>query len=110
MKLVRYLENVKLLKTEKVKQNNGTYINDYTEIDNYKVQAQRLSDEISATIYGANINKMYKITSPLKDLENFLVSKVNNKQDNISLYFIEYKNSKYKVVSATEEMIEIELL
>lgn len=110
MMLLRYLEEVKLYKTDKEKQPNGTFKNKYIFLKPYKVQKKVLDDEVSASIYGANINKMYSISTPLKDLETYLQPKVDNKDDNISDYYIEYKNHKYKITSVKEESIIIERL
>lgn len=108
MKLIRHIEKVNLLKSSKEKQANGTYIDTFKGISSYPIVKKNLRDEISATIYGSNINKMYSISSPLGDLEEYLLSKVNNKEDNVSLYCIEYKNSKYKITSVTETDIIID--
>ena len=60
--LLRYLKLITLKKATKIKNSNGTYTNSYTKIDDYKVQMQDLTDdEISASVYGANIIKMFQI-------------------------------------------------
>lgn len=110
MRLLRYLKEITLLKSEKVKQLNGTYVNQYTEIGNYKVQLKRLTDEVDASIYGSDINKMYQIATAKQDLENLLIPKISNESDNISFYYILYKDNKYKIESATEEGIKIKLI
>lgn len=110
MKLIRELQSIKLLKSEKVKQANGTYIKTFEEIGEYNVSKKTIDDQVNATIYGANINKMYSISTPLQDLENYLIPKVDNVEDNISLYFIQISNSKYKIVSVTQHEIKIERL
>lgn len=109
--LLRYLTQVTLKKAEKQKQANGTYKNTYNKIDDYNVQTQNLTDdEVSATIYGANINKMLRISSPLGKLEEYLLPKVDNKQDNISYYYIFIGTKTYKIVSVAEDRIDIELV
>lgn len=109
--LLRYLKPIILKKAEKQKQPNGIYKNTYSNIDNYKVQIQDLiDDEISATIYGANINKMKRISSPLGNLEEFLLPKVDNKADNISQYYIDYNNRTYKIVSVSKTRLDIEIV
>ncbi len=109
--LLRYLKSVVLKKATKVKQSNGTFINSYTNVGNYKVQMQNLTDdEISATIYGAKITKMFRISTPLGNLEEYLLPKVDNKQDNISDYYVEYNDKTYKIVSVSEDKVEIELV
>ena len=110
MKLVRYLEEVELVKSTNVKQPNGTEVKTFTHIGNYKIQKKRLDDEVSATIYGANITKMWDISTALGDLESYLIPKVENQKDNISLYFIVLKNTRYKINSVKDNSITIERL
>lgn len=109
--LLRYLELITLNKATKIKQSNGTFTNNYTKINDYKVQMQDLTDdEISVSIYGANITKMIRISSPLHKLEKYLLPKVNNKADNISQYYIFIENKIYKINSVSETRIDIELV
>lgn len=108
MKLIRYLQTVTLLKSENVKQANGSTVKEFVPIQNYRVQKKTLDDEVNATIYGADINKMWDISSPLQDLEEYLIPKVDNKEDNISLYFILLENSRYKINSVKISGITIE--
>lgn len=110
MKLVRYLKEVNLLKSVNVKQPNGAYIKSYENIGSYKVQEKTLNDEISASIYGANINKMLNLSTALGDLEEYLIPKVDNKEDNISLYFIKIKDKIYKITSVRTGSIVVERL
>lgn len=79
-------------------------------IKKYSIQTQELSDEISASIYGANIYKMLRIRSVNKELENYLYYKTNNKQDNISYYYIFIKNRKYKIKAVNQSGIDLELI
>ena len=109
--LLRYLKPITLKKAYKEKQANGTYKNSYTDINSYRVQMQSLTDdEVSATIYGANINKMLRLSSPLGNLEEYLLPKVDNKEDNISNYYIDYKTKTYKIVAVSDDRIDIELV
>ena len=109
--LLRYLKKITLKKATKTKQANGTYKNVYEDIQSYNVQMQNLTDdEISATIYGAKINKMLRLTSPLNKLEKYLLPKVDNKQDNISSYYIEQDDKTYKITSVSNDRIDIELV
>ena len=110
MKLLRYLEEVGLYKITKTKQPNGSYVNDYKLVNKYKVQKQNIDDQVSATIYGASITRMFKISSPLLSLEKYLLPKVDNKEDNISLYTIKINENMYKIRSVLESGIEIERL
>ncbi len=109
--LLRYLQPITLKKAEKAKQANGTYTNSYTTLQDYKVQMQDLTDdEVSATIYGANITKMLRLSSPLKELENYLLPKVDNQSDNISQYYVFYNNRVYKITSVSNNRVDIELV
>lgn len=109
--LLRYLKPITLKKAEKIKQSNGTYTNIYNKIEDYKVQMQDLTDdEISATLYGANITKMLRLSSPLGELEKYLLPKVDNKSDNISQYYIFIGDRTYKIVSVSKTRIDIELV
>lgn len=108
--LLRYLKTITLKKSTIIKQENGSRIEEYKTIGEYKVQKQELDDQISASIYGANIVNMCRIKSPIFDLENLLKSKLNNTTDNISKYFIFMDNSKYRIKSVNSKGIEIELV
>lgn len=109
--LLRYLEKVTLRKAIKTKQSNGVYVNTYEDVSSYNCTIQDLvADEISATIYGASINKMMRLLSPLKDMESFLLTKVNNTQDNISKYFVDYNGNLYKIVSVSKDRVDVERL
>lgn len=109
--LLRYLNPITLKKAYKQKNSNGTYTNTYTEISDYNVQMQDLTDdEVSATIYGANITKMLRLSSPLNKLEQYLLPKVDNKSDNISQYYIFYGDRVYKISSVSNTRVDIELV
>ena len=73
MKLIRTLKEVSLLKATKQKQPNGVYVKSYQLIDNYNVAIANLTDEVSATIYGANIDKMLNISDALGKLFLYLL-------------------------------------
>ncbi len=63
---------------------------------------------MSASIYGSNLVNVKRISSPLKDLEKFLLTKVNNKKDNVSKYFIFVNGVIYKIISVTDSRVDIE--
>lgn len=110
MMLVRCLETITLKKVTKTKQINGSYLENYEIIKDYDIQRQELDDEISASIYGANIVNMLRIKSPLKDLEMYLKTKLNNKSDNISQYYIFINEAKYRIKSVNSKGVTIELV
>ena len=108
-RLLRYLETVELKKANYSKDPNGArVVAEYTLIQKYKVQSQYLNDEVSASIYGSNLVNVKRISSPLKDLEKFLLTKVNNKKDNVSKYFIFVNGVIYKIISVTDSRVDIE--
>ena len=93
----------------KTKQANGSYVEEYTKVTDYKVILQELVDEVSASMYGANLNKTYRVSSPREILEIYLQGKLNNTSDNISKYFLFIQDKQYKIVSVKEHWVDIEL-
>lgn len=108
--LLRHLKTITLKKSITVKQPNGSRTEEYEVIGKYEVQKQELDDQISASIYGANIVNMCRIKSPLSNLENLLKLKLNNTTDNISKYFIFIDSNRYKIKSVNNKGVEIELV
>ena len=108
--LLRYLEIAAVKRATKTKQENGTYIETLEDVKKYKVQTQELNDEISVSVYGANVYKRVRIKSVRSVLENYLYTKVNNKQDNISNYYIFINAKKYKIVSVNSRGVDLELI
>ena len=107
--LLKNLEEITLLKvSNRQKQPNGTYLDIYTKVDDYKVNPMELTSQVDADIYGANINNMLRIKSPLGNLESLLYSKVNNKEDNISKYKFNYNGFDYKIKAVKKSGIDIE--
>ena len=105
---LRYLESIELDKTTREKQANGSYKNIYTKVSEHKVTLEEITDEASISMYGAVVNKMYRISSPLGNLEEYLKPKVNDNDDNISKYFIKYNLAYYKIVAVRKHWIDIE--
>ena len=108
--LLRYINQATLKKATKTKQTNGTYKETLEDVKKYNVQVQELTDEISASIYGANVYKMIRIKSIRSELEDYLYTKVNNKSDNISNYYVFINKRKYKIVSVNPKGIDLELI
>jgi phosphoketolase len=107
---LRYLKSVDLKKATKTKQPNGTYTETLTLISSYSVQTQELNDDISVSIYGADLNKITRIKSVNRELEVYLKSKLNNEEDNISKYFIIMDGDQHKIKSVRENWVDIELI
>lgn len=107
---LRYLKDVDLMKTTKTKQPNGSYIESLSLITSYSVQTQELNDDISVSIYGADINKIARIKSVKGELESYLKTKMNNEEDNVSKYYIILDNTKYKIRSVRENWLDIEAI
>ena len=110
MNQLRYLVTSEVQKSSSSRRANGSIVNTYTKVNDYKIQLQELSDEVSFSIYGANVNRMYRICSPHYELEKFLFSKVNNLTDNISKYTILINSKRYKIVNVRSHWIDVELL
>ena len=107
--LIKNLHTATLKKATKQKTTTGSLINaSYTKIKDYRIQEQTLQDEVSTTMYGSDVNKMLRIASPLHKLEEYLLPKVDNVSDNISLYYIFYKNVQYKIVAVRDYYIDLE--
>lgn len=107
---LRYLKSVDLKKATRTKQPNGTYIDTLTKVSSYSVQTQELNDDVSVSIYGADLYKITRIKSVNRELEVYLKSKLNNEEDNISKYFIIMDGYQHKIKSVRENWIDIELV
>lgn len=106
--LIKNLENAILKKAIKSKTSTGNLINsDYEIIKEYRIQVDTLQDIITSTMYGSDVNKMLRIATPLHDLEQYLLPKVDNILDNVSNYYIFYKNVIYKIVAVRNFYIDI---
>ena len=110
MTQLRRLIDCRLDKGTKVKQSNGTFITTYEKVDDYKVTYQEVTDTVSASIYGADINKVSRIDSPHNLLEKYLSSKLVNDEDNISKYTIVIDGIRYSIISVRSQWIDIERL
>ena len=108
MKQLRYLKNIDLYYAIKVKQPNGAVITTDSLCGTYSVQFQELTDEVSATLYGAEMDKMYRISSYGYGLEAFLLAKTVPTVDNLSEYFIVSDDKKYKIKVVKNHWIDIE--
>ena len=106
MKQLIRLKEAELYKLSSSQTSNGDYVKSQIFVKKYQVITQSLTDNISATIYGANINKMVRFSSVNKELENFLFTKWNNTSDNISKYQIKYDGNFYKIESLTAKYID----
>lgn len=107
---LRRLITADLKVSDDVKQPNGLIIHEYAEIGTYNIVFYELTDEVSAHIYGANLNKTFRISSPNRVLESLLSTKVNTTSDNISNYFIYIEDRKYRIVSVKLNWVDIELI
>lgn len=103
------LKTCVLLKGARTKAGNGTYVNTYQEVNSYYVIPQELTDEVSASIYGANVNKTTRISSVRRELETLLKTKLNNQADNISNYVIKFEDKIHKIASVKTNWIDIEV-
>lgn len=109
MSQLRYLKKCKLIKGTKAKQPNGSYKMVYEDISEYEAQIQKVTDSVSATVYGADINRMYRFSSPLKELEAYLSEKFNYGDDNVTNYYLELDSKRYSITSINDNWIDAKL-
>lgn len=109
MNQLRYLEKCDLLLATYEKQANGSFKIAYTSIGKYSVQVQKVTDSVSATIYGANLNRTYRFQSFKRDLEQYLSDKFNYSDDNVTSYIISFNDKKYKVVAINDNWVDAQL-
>lgn len=110
MKQLIRLEEVELYNLTSSQSPNGDYVKTETLIGTYQVIRESLTDNISATVYGADLNKMIRFSSVNKLLENYLFTKWNNTSDNVSKYRIKYNENYYKIKSLTSHYVDGERL
>ena len=109
--LIKNLETATLKKAIKEKTSTGNLIvSSYEKINDYRIQTQILQDEVTSNIYGSDVNKMKRIATPLHDLEKYLLPKVDNKEDNISNYYIFYNDVQYKIIAVRDYYIDMSRL
>lgn len=108
--LLRYLKDVMLQKATRTKRPNGTPLDTFEDIGLYRIQEQELDDEVAASVYGANLYKMIRIKSVRQTLEDYLYTKVSNKEDNISNYYIMLNNKRYKIKAVNAKGVDLELI
>ena len=106
MKQLRYLIKAELDITVRTKQPNGAVIETYSKVGDYIIQPQEIDDQVSASIYGADVNRMMRVSSPRYVLESFLASKMNVSTDNVSLYSLIIKGRRYRVKAVREHWID----
>ena len=107
---LRRLKECLLKSKTNVPQSNGSYIETYVDVATYKVVFEELNNLISATQYGANLDKVYRISSPKRKLERYLLPKMAISSDNITTYIIAIDSKNYKINSVRENYVEIELI
>lgn len=101
------LENVTLYKVTKGTKPDGDPTESHNEINTYEAGVQYLDDSVAASIYGANVNKTYRVSSLHSDLEKYLLPKINNSPDNLSNYLIGYLGNKFKLERVTPKYIDM---
>ena len=97
-----------LFKVLQVQTPDGDVSNIQSKEGTYSIVYQELADEVSANIYGANLNKIRRISSVNNLLEILLRSKLNNTSDNISKYRITFNDDTYKITDVKSKYIDIE--
>lgn len=107
---LRYLETVSLNERNREISPNGSLVETYPKIEYYQVQVQDINDEVSASIYGADMNHMIRVASPHQRLEKLLKTKVNFTADNVTNYCIQRGSFIYEIVSVKEHFIDLKVL
>lgn len=110
MKQLRYLKKYDLYKITKTRQPNGAIVETYSLDKSGTCQLQELVDEVSASIYGANLNKTYRLSTPRNVLETYLGTLMTPSLDNISEYVLVISSMKYKIVSVKWHWVDVELV
>ena len=95
-------------KITKTTSEDGDIIESSMKVGTYSIMCQELNDEVSANVYGANLNKIRRISSVHNILEILLRSKLNNSSDNISKYRITFNGDTYKITDVKSKYIDIE--
>jgi len=107
MKLTR-LKEIILYRTTKITLPDGERTDSYDEGKSYQAIIQYLmNDRVAVATYGADIDKIHRICTLHNELENFLISKVRNKEDNVSNYVIKYNGNYYNILKVTPKWIEM---
>ena len=107
MKLTR-LKEIILYRTTKITLPDGERTDSYDEGKSYQAIIQYLmNDRVAVATYGADIDKIHRICTLHNELENFLISKVRNKEDNVSNYIIKYNGNYYNILKVTPKWIEM---
>lgn len=101
------LEKVTLYHVIKGTAKDGDPTEIYDKLEEYDAGVQYLDDGVSASIYGAEVTKTYRVSSLHLSLENFLLPKINNNPDNLSNYLIEYLGNKFKVQRVTPKYVDM---
>lgn len=106
MKLTR-LENIELCKIINNTLPDGERTETYETTPYQAIIEYLYKDEIAVTMYGADVDKTLRICTIKNQLEKLLLTKVNNKSDNISKYLINYNDKKYAILKVTPRYIDI---
>ena len=106
MKLIR-LQNIMLYKVTKEPLPDGDRNETLDTGTPYQALIQYLDDEVAVATYRADVYKVHRIATINNELEKLLIPKVNNRDDNISNYIIEYNNNKYSILKVTPRYIDI---
>lgn len=101
------LEKITLYHVTKGTAPDGDPTEIYQKVQEYDAGVQYLDDSVSASIYGAEVTKTYRVSSLHSNLEKTLLPKINNNPDNLSNYLIEYLDNKFKIQRVTPKYIDM---
>lgn len=109
MNQLRYLKPAYLYKTNKAIQSNGAIKETFDFISLYYVGKEELTDNVSASVYGARMNRIIRITSPRNTLESFLLSKIDPTLDNVTDYVIVMDDKRYSITTVKSRWVDVEM-
>ena len=110
MNQLRYLKTCYLVSRTRTRQINGSITESFTDLESYRIQIDEIYDEVSASIYGSDVNKMIRICTPHFVLEKELSQKINFTSDNITNYGIRIGDFIYEIVSVKQHWIDLRVL
>lgn len=115
---LRFLEDMRIVKITKTRNQNGTYSVSYEDVMHVKCRMNQFmtygnrnniyDDVVNADGVGFTYRKRYIVSSPRNVLENFVDERMYNNSDNIDGYRLIYKGEVFRMKD-TKVTIEKEM-
>lgn len=112
MRIIR-LEDITLYKLIRIIGDDGDTGEDFEKINDYQVEVEFVDYNLTVPNYSyyenyaPTIDKSLRVSSIRNELEQYLLPKMNNKEDNLSDYLLEWKEEKYRILKVTPRYVEI---